>query len=52
MQLRPGNEAELVELLRLPGPSFELVAGGTKRGVGKPARSIRPDYDAWQVHPQ
>jgi glycolate oxidase FAD binding subunit len=36
MSLRPGNEAELVELLSAPGPAFELLAGGTKRGIGKP----------------
>ncbi|HEY1900218.1 MAG TPA: FAD-binding protein [Steroidobacteraceae bacterium] len=33
---RPRDEAELGELLRAPGPSFELVAGGTKRGIGRP----------------
>jgi len=33
---RPHNEAELVQLLRAPGPAFELAAGGSKRGVGRP----------------
>jgi glycolate oxidase FAD binding subunit len=33
---RPDNEAELVELLSEGGPAFELVAGGTKRGIGRP----------------
>jgi glycolate oxidase FAD binding subunit len=46
MPLRPGNEAELVELLRLPGPAFELVAGGTKRGVGKPVEAATLDLSA------
>src|ERR1700761_8491798 len=34
--VRPGNEAELIELLRAPGTAFELVAGGSKRSVGQP----------------
>jgi glycolate oxidase FAD binding subunit len=34
--LRPGTETELVEVLSAPGPAFELVAGGTKRGIGRP----------------
>jgi glycolate oxidase FAD binding subunit len=46
MPLRPGNEAELVELLRLPGPAFELIAGGTKRGVGKPVEAAILDLSA------
>jgi len=46
MQLRPGNEAELVELLRLPGPAFELIAGATKRGVGKPVEAQILDLSA------
>jgi glycolate oxidase FAD binding subunit len=46
MQLRPGTEAELVELLRLPGPAFELVAGGTKRGVGQPVQAPILDLSA------
>jgi glycolate oxidase FAD binding subunit len=33
---RPHNEAELVQLLGAPGPAFELLAGGTKRGIGRP----------------
>ena len=36
---RPDNEAELVELLSVPGPPFELVAGGTKRGIGRPVNA-------------
>lgn len=46
MGLRPGNEAELVELLRQPGPAFELVAGGTKRGVGRPVDAAILDLSA------
>ena len=34
--LRPHNEAELAQLLGAPGPAFELVAGGSKRGIGRP----------------
>src|SRR5580692_1827018 len=37
--LRPDNEAQLVQLLRAPGSAFELVAGGTKRGVGRPIQA-------------
>ena len=33
---RPANEAELVERLGAPGPAYELVAGATKRGIGRP----------------
>jgi glycolate oxidase FAD binding subunit len=33
---QPDNEAELAELLSGAGPAFELVAGGTKRGIGRP----------------
>jgi glycolate oxidase FAD binding subunit len=33
---RPHNEAELAQLLGAPGPAFELVAGGSKRGIGRP----------------
>jgi glycolate oxidase FAD binding subunit len=33
---RPHNEAELAQLLSAPGPAFELLAGGTKRGIGRP----------------
>jgi glycolate oxidase FAD binding subunit len=46
MTLRPGNETEVVELLRLPGPAFELVAGGTKRGIGKPVDATLLDLSA------
>ena len=38
---RPQREAELVELLAAPGPAFELVGGGTKRGVGRPVKLMR-----------
>ncbi len=44
--VRPGNEAELVELLHQPGAAFELVAGGTKRGVGKPVEAAILDLSA------
>ena len=37
--LRPGNEAELAQLLAAPGPAFELVAGGSKRGIGRPVEA-------------
>ncbi len=43
---RPGTESELVELLSAPGPAFELVAGGTKRGVGKPVAAPSLDLSA------
>ena len=33
---QPHNEAELAQLLGAPGSAFELVAGGTKRGIGRP----------------
>jgi glycolate oxidase FAD binding subunit len=33
---RPHNEAELAQLLSAPGPAFELLAGGTKRSIGRP----------------
>lgn len=36
MDVRPGNEAQVAELLAAPGPAFELVAGGSKRGMGRP----------------
>lgn len=37
--LRPHSEAELAQLLAAPGPAFELVAGGTKRGIGRPVQA-------------
>lgn len=43
---RPGNEAELVELLSAPGPAYELVAGGTKRGIGRPMDAAVLDLSA------
>jgi glycolate oxidase FAD binding subunit len=43
---RPGTESELVELLSAPGSAFELIAGGTKRGVGKPVAAPRLDLSA------
>ncbi|HEY4341544.1 MAG TPA: FAD-binding protein [Steroidobacteraceae bacterium] len=46
MSPRPGNEAELVELLSAPGPAFELLAGGTKRGIGKPVDAALLDLSA------
>jgi glycolate oxidase FAD binding subunit len=44
--LRPDNEAELAQLLCAPGPAFELVAGGTKRGIGKPMEAAILDLSA------
>jgi glycolate oxidase FAD binding subunit len=44
--LRPDNEAELAQLLSAPGPAFELVAGGTKRGIGKPVDAALLDLSA------
>jgi glycolate oxidase FAD binding subunit len=46
MDLRANNEAELIELLRQPGPPLELVAGGTKRGIGRPVEAARLDLSA------
>ena len=43
---RPQREAELVELLAAPGPAFELVGGGTKRGVGRPVSAALLDLGA------
>jgi len=45
--IRPANEAELVELLRAPGPAFELVAGGSKRGIGRPVQGPILDLSAF-----
>jgi glycolate oxidase FAD binding subunit len=44
--VRPGNETELAELLRASGPAYELVAGGTKRGIGHPMDSAVLDLSA------
>ena len=46
MDVRPGNEAEVAELLGAPGPAFELVAGGTKRGIGRPVAGRILDLSA------
>jgi glycolate oxidase FAD binding subunit len=46
MALRPGKESELVELLGAPGPAFELIAGGTKRGIGQPIEAALLDLSA------
>src|SRR5580658_7688525 len=43
---RPGNESELVELFSASGTAFELVAGGTKRGIGKPMDATVLDLSA------
>ena len=43
---RPGNEAELKELLRATGPAYELVAGGSKRGIGRPVDAPILDLSA------
>ncbi len=44
--MRPGNEAELAQLLSAPGPAFEIVAGGSKRGIGRPADATILDLSA------
>ena len=44
--VRPGNEAELVEVLRAPGAAYELVAGGSKRGIGRPMDAVILDLSA------
>lgn len=46
MDVRPGNEAQVAELLRAPGPAFELVAGGSKRGIGRPVAAPLLDLSA------
>jgi glycolate oxidase FAD binding subunit len=43
---RPGNETEVAELLQAPGPAFELVAGGSKRGIGRPMAAPLLDLSA------
>jgi glycolate oxidase FAD binding subunit len=43
---RPGSESELVELFSAPGTAFELVAGGTKRGIGRPMEATVLDLSA------
>jgi glycolate oxidase FAD binding subunit len=44
--VRPANETELAELLGAPGTAFELVAGGTKRGIGRPVAATVLDLSA------
>jgi glycolate oxidase FAD binding subunit len=44
--LRPDNEAQLVQLLQAPGSAFELVAGGSKRGIGRPVDAPILDLSA------
>jgi glycolate oxidase FAD binding subunit len=46
MQVRPGNEAEVAQLLGAPGSAFELVAGGSKRGIGRPMAAQILDLSA------
>ena len=55
---RAHSEAELVQLLGAPGPAFELLAGGTKRGIGRPVgASVLDlsgiagivDYQPWEL---
>lgn len=46
MVVRPGNEAEVGELLKAPGPAFELVAGGSKRGIGRTLEAPLLDLSA------
>lgn len=43
---RPHDEAELAQLLGAPGPAFELLAGGTKRGIGRPVTAAVLDLSA------
>jgi glycolate oxidase FAD binding subunit len=45
--VQPGNEAELIALLREPGSAFELVAGGSKRGIGRPVDAPVLDLSAF-----
>jgi glycolate oxidase FAD binding subunit len=45
--VRPADEAELIALLREPGPAFELVAGGSKRGIGRPVDAPILDLSAF-----
>jgi glycolate oxidase FAD binding subunit len=44
--VRPGNETELAEILSAPGTAYELVAGGTKRGIGRPVDATVLDLSA------
>jgi glycolate oxidase FAD binding subunit len=46
VDVRPANAAEVGELLSAPGPAFELVAGGSKRGVGRPVEGRTLDLSA------
>jgi glycolate oxidase FAD binding subunit len=44
--IRPRNESELVALLSAAGPAYELIAGGTKRGIGRPVEAMTLDLSA------
>ncbi len=44
--MRPGNEAEVAQLLSAPGPAFELVAGASRRGIGRPVVAQPLDLSA------
>jgi glycolate oxidase FAD binding subunit len=44
--IRPRNESEVVALLSAAGPAYELVAGGTKRGIGRPVAAAMLDLSA------
>jgi glycolate oxidase FAD binding subunit len=46
VSIRPSNESEVVALLSAAGPAFELVAGGTKRGIGRPVAGTMLDLSA------
>ena len=46
MDLHPDNEADLVELLGAPGPAYEILAGGSKRGIGRPVDAPILDLSA------
>ena len=46
MDVRPDNEAQVAEVLRAPGPAFELAAGGSKRGIGRPVAAALLDLSA------
>jgi len=43
---RPASESELMQALSEPGGAFELVAGGTKRGIGRPVEAAALDLSA------
>jgi glycolate oxidase FAD binding subunit len=46
-RVRPDDEAQLSALLGAPGPAFELMAGGSKRGIGRPVDAALLDLSAF-----